>query len=249
MPEDRATHRHAPDTPRVSPLLAQIPNVLTVSRLVLAGAFFLALELARRPIHDEAWLLSAAAIFVVGATTDALDGFLARRWNVISVFGRVMDPVADKVLVLGAFVYLAGPAFLTTVQSPGGEVRPVQATAVDAWMVVVMLWRELVVTSLRAVLEARGVDFSASLTGKLKMISQSVAVPAVMALVALGSNLTGADPYSLPRPPMPDWINWTIRGVVWSTVLLTFLSAIPYLVRGATLMRQSSKDVANGGGR
>lgn len=228
--------------PAVSPALAQVPNLLTVSRLALAAAFFASLELARRPIHDEAWLVSAAAIFALGAITDALDGWLARRWHVTSVFGRVMDPVADKVLVIGAFVYLAGPAFLTTVQTVEGGVRPVQATAVDAWMVVVILGRELIVTSLRAVLESRGVDFAASLTGKLKMIAQSVAVPTVLGLVAIGSNLTGADPYTLPRPPMPDWINWTIRITVWSTVAITCASLVPYLTRGWKLLRSGPRE-------
>lgn len=222
--------------PAVSPALAMLPNILTVSRFVLAAAFFASLELARRPIHDEAWLVSAAAVFALGAITDALDGYLARRWNVVSVFGRVMDPVADKVLVIGAFIYLAGPAFLTTVQHADGP-RPVQATAVDAWMVVVIMTRELLVTSMRAVLESRGVDFSASITGKLKMIAQSVAVPTVLALVAIGSNATGASPYELPRPPMPEWITTAIRAVVWTTIALTVLSVVPYVARGARLLR------------
>lgn len=223
----------------VSPALAALPNVLTISRLVLAAAFFLSLELARRPIHDQWWLCSAAALFALAAATDALDGWLARRWNVVSVFGRVMDPVADKVLIIGAFIYLAGPAFLTTVQTRGGMVKPVQATAVDAWMVVVILLRELVVTSLRAMLEARGVEFAASLTGKAKMIAQAGSVPTVLLLVAIGSHLTGANPYDLPRPPMPDWINLLIRVVVWATVAITAASAVPYITRAMRLMRET----------
>ncbi len=231
----------APDsaTPRVSPWLASVPNVLTLSRLVLAAAFFLSLELARRPIHDEWWLSAAAALFILGALTDALDGWLARRWNAVSVFGRIMDPVADKILVIGAFIYLAGPAFLTTVVTRAGVVKPVQATAVDSWMVVVILLRELLVTSIRAMLESRGVDFSAGLSGKAKMVAQSVAVPTVLGLVALGSRLTAANPYDLPRPPMPDWINLALRAVVWTTVALTIVSAVPYVVRGARLLKAS----------
>lgn len=215
---------------------ARLPNILTLSRLILAALFFLSLELARRPIHDKWWLLSAAALFAIGALTDALDGHLARRWGVVSVFGRVMDPVADKILVVGAFIYLAGPAFLTTVVTARGVERPVQATAVDAWMVVVILARELLVTSLRSLFEARGADFSASLSGKAKMVAQSVAVPTVLILISLGSHLTDSDPYHLPRPPMPDWINWSIRLTVWTTVLLTVLSAFPYIARALRLI-------------
>lgn len=220
--------------------MASIPNVLTVSRLVLAGLFFLSLELARRPIHDELWLLSAAGLFALGAVTDALDGYLARRWNAISVFGRVMDPVADKVLVVGAFIYLAAPMFLTTVQTKAGVIKPVQATAVDAWMVVVILARELIVTSLRGVLEARNIDFSASLSGKAKMIAQSIAVPTVLVLLCLGTMMTDADPYHLPRPPMPDWINWCIRAVVWSTVAITVVSVVPYVHRAARIIAEEA---------
>lgn len=223
---------------------SRLPNILTLSRLILAALFFLSLELARRPIHDKWWLLSAAALFVIGALTDALDGYLARRWKVISVFGRIMDPVADKILVVGAFVYLAGPAFLTTVVTPRGLEKPVQATAVDAWMVVVILARELLVTSLRSVLESAGVDFSASLTGKAKMLAQAIAVPTVLCLVAIGSHLTDSDPYNLPRPPMPDWINWSIRITVWTTVAATILSAIPYIIRASRLIAAHKKSRA-----
>ncbi len=215
----------------------ELPNLLTLSRLVLAAGFFIALELARRPIHDEWWLLSAAALFILAALTDALDGFLARRWNVVSVFGRVMDPVADKILVIGAFVYLAAPAFLTTVSHHDGTVRFVQATAVAPWMVVVIIARELLITSLRGLLEARGVDFSASLPGKAKMIAQSVAVPAVLTLLSIGSALTHADPTALPRPPMPAWITWSIALTVWTTVIITALSAVPYILRALRLLR------------
>lgn len=238
MGSTRSSPRAAP---RVSALLALLPNALTVSRLVLAAAFFLSLELARRPLHDERWLSAAAALFVLGALTDALDGWLARRWNVESAFGRIMDPVADKVLIIGAFIYLAGPTFLTTVHTPAG-VKPVQATAVDAWMVVVILLRELIVTSIRAMLESRGVEFSASITGKAKMLAQSIAVPTVLGLVALGSKLTGGSPYDLPRPPMPDWINIALRLVVWTTVGLTLASVVPYVVRARRLIRDAGED-------
>lgn len=226
--------------PLVSPALAALPNILTISRLVLAALFFASLELARRPIHDEWWLCSAAGLFIAGAATDALDGWLARRWNVITVFGRVMDPVADKVLVIGAFIYLAGPAFLTTVVTRNGVIKPVQATAVDSWMVVVILVRELIVTSLRSILESRGMDFSASITGKLKMIAQCVAVPLVLALVALGSRMTGASPYDLPRPPMSDTINFSIRAVVWTTVFITAISVIPYITRAYRMVKSQT---------
>jgi len=224
-----------------------VPNTLTLLRFLFAALFFLALEIARRPIHDEVALLTAAGLFCLAALTDVIDGPLARRWNAVSPFGRIMDPVADKVLVVGAFVYLAGPAFLTTIQTSRGD-RPVQASGVDPWMVVVILTRELLVTSLRGWIESRGVDFSANMWGKAKMVAQSVAVPAVLVFVSIGSNLSRSrtDPYELPRPPFPEWVVWSIRLVVWTTVLVTALSAIPYVTRSISLI---ARRTANQTGR
>ncbi len=68
------------------------------------------------------------------------------------------------------------------------------------------------------------------------MLAQSVAVPTVLSLISLGSHLTDSDPYHLPRPPMPDWINHSIRITVWTTVLLTLLSALPYIFRALALI-------------
>src|SRR5215831_10681530 len=85
-----------------------VPNILTVSRLALAAAFFVVLSPwqyekspALRGSGPDWRLLFSAVLFVVAAITDALDGLLARRWGVVSVFGRVMDPFADKILVIG----------------------------------------------------------------------------------------------------------------------------------------------------
>src|SRR5262249_32747471 len=95
-----------------------LPNLLTCARVVFACAFFVALSLwtyedspARYGIGVDWTLLAAMLVFVLAAVTDALDGYLARRWDAVSVFGRIMDPFADKLLVIGAFVFLASPAF------------------------------------------------------------------------------------------------------------------------------------------
>ena len=90
----------------------QLPNTLTVLRAVLAGGFFAALNAYRYPDENILWGNIAIALFCAAAATDALDGYLARRWHVESVFGRIMDPFCDKVLIMGAFIYLTGPRFL-----------------------------------------------------------------------------------------------------------------------------------------
>lgn len=228
---------------------SRIPNALTLSRLAMAAVFFWLLAM-HRPAVDAivrtdsvverlggAWretpeLLVATALFVVAALTDALDGFLARRWKVISRFGRVMDPLADKVLVLGAFVMLAGPGFVRE-DAEGAWL----VTRFEPWMVVVVLTRELLVTSLRGVLEAEGLDFSAGLSGKLKMIAQSVAVPLILLIVALTPTDRGG-----------AW-DIALRGIAWATVLITAASGVPYVVRSVRLSAAGAGPQGRGGAR
>ena len=98
------------------PVRRNLPNFLTVLRLVIAMAFFATMSVSvLRGVDLEAsrqlWGNISVALFVVAAITDALDGYLARRWSVVSDFGRIMDPFCDKVLVLGTFAYLPVPRF------------------------------------------------------------------------------------------------------------------------------------------
>jgi CDP-diacylglycerol--glycerol-3-phosphate 3-phosphatidyltransferase len=159
-------------------------------------------------------LLIAVALFVLAAITDALDGYLARKWQVVSVFGRVMDPFADKLLVLGAVVMLATPQF--EIAASDGSAM---AAGFTGWMAVVILARELLVTSIRGVFEARGIDFSASATGKAKMIAQSVAVPACLFVAGVWAG------------DQPQWAGWLVTLAAWGTTLVTAASAVPYVTR------------------
>lgn len=214
--------------PAPTSIRRHIPNALTISRIVLAVAFFAVLAGWQVPhilfarVEGPDWrLLLCAGLFVAAAVTDALDGFLARRWKVVSMFGRVVDPVADKVLVLGAFVFLAGPAF-----SVGQGRSSLQVTGVEPWMVVVVLSRELLVTWLRAVAEARGIAFGADASGKAKMILQSVVVPLILLLIAITSPVQWG-----PDGPVRSPAGLVIRAVIWLTVLVTAASGIPYGLR------------------
>lgn len=205
---------------------AWIPNALTMARVVMAVVFFVMLAVwprMGRPAGDatgpgvDPWLLWAWPLFIVAALTDVLDGYLARRWNVITRFGRIMDPFADKVLVLGAFMFLAGPAFERVAED---GVR-YQLSGVAPWMVVVMLSRELLVTSIRGVLEADGVQFGADVIGKVKMFVQSATVPTVLGIISIYGGLPGSTGHAV------------ILGFVWATVIITALSGVPYCWRAA----------------
>ncbi len=196
----------------------KLPNALTAARLVMAALFFVLLALFDASSPDSMpWvLLVAMGLFVVAAATDFLDGYLARRWNAVSVFGRVMDPFADKILVLGAFVMLAGPNFETEAEAMLSGVAP--------WMVVTIIARELLVTSLRGLCESRGISFSAVRAGKLKMVAQSVSVPLILLLAWLGSGRGAEEPNSA----MLAANGW----IAVATTVITALSAIPYLTIG-----------------
>ncbi|CAE7200853.1 unnamed protein product [Symbiodinium necroappetens] len=226
--------RDGPPGPPRSPLSPlergvkrHIPNLLTVGRLVGAGVF-IALLSVWDTASDPALLLVSAAVFAIAVVTDALDGYLARKWEVVSMFGRVMDPLADKVIVLGGFVMLASPAFVL------GDGRMLSGVA--SWMVVVILARELLVTAIRSVMEARGIDFSASLSGKLKMILQSVAIPAILVLAWMHQNGDGA-----------GWIVEANRWVAWAVVAVTVVSGVPYVTRADSVLDRLG-DVSDGDG-
>ena len=200
----------APPTP--TPFQHHFPNALVWLRLVLASVFVAILAVA--DTASSSLLLLAAAIFSLAALTDTLDGHLARRWRVVSRFGRVMDPFADKVLILGAFVMLAGPAFTREQGIDLGY----PASGVHPWMAVVILARELLVTSLRALVEGEGGDFSADWAGKIKMIVQSIAVPIILLTLAWGRWSPGEPGRTV------------IDIAAWTTVVVTLASGIPYLL-------------------
>ncbi len=195
-----------------------LPNGLTILRLVLAAAFFATLNAYRYPDTNTLWANVAAGLFILAAITDALDGWLARRWQVVSVFGRIMDPFCDKVLVLGGFIYLAGPRFVVP-EWVRDDSFFTMSTGVYPWMVAVLLARELLVTGFRGEAEAMGQSFASAWAGKWKMILQSVAIPTVIFLVADFD--TGAS----------AWARYTCYGVVYVTVIVTIWSGVPYLSR------------------
>jgi len=208
-----------------------IPNQLTVLRLLLAAAFFVILNMYRYPDGPTWALWVAFALFIVGAVTDALDGYLARLWKAESRFGRIMDPVCDKVLVLGAFMYLAGPRFVIPQAAAAGEFFNM-ASGLYPWMVAIMLTRELLVTAIRGELEADGIYFPSKLMGKLKMILQSIVVPVILFIVSF-------DPH---HNEQHAWMTIVRDAFVYSTVAVTALSGWPYITGAMRAGRGTRKE-------
>ena len=196
-------------------LLLSIPNQLTIMRLVLSVVFFVLLGLVGHGTYAgfgrTVALNGSAAIFGLAVLTDFLDGYLARRWGLVSTFGRIADPFADKIVVCGGFIMLIGIS--------GGLIEP--------WYAVVILFREFLVSGLRSFLESRGVAFGATFSGKLKMVLQSVTIPVVILYEANFAD--GSRELDLARLV-------TLTFLVL-TLLLTLVSSIGYVQRAIKLIR------------
>ena len=167
-----------------------LPNLITFSRLLLAILLFALID-------NGQWMLTSAFLFVFAASTDFLDGWLARRYGQVTTLGRIMDPFVDKIIVGGTFLFLL---------APGSG----QSSGVNSWMVVIVIGREMFVSSLRGFLEQQGRDFSASMIGKIKMVLQCVAVTAV--LLSLVPELHW--PWLIPARDVLLWI--AVAVTVWS---------------------------------
>ncbi len=140
------------------------PNLLTLLRVLSIPALVVALLTEFKGKEIVSFI-----IFFLAALTDMLDGFLARRKKQITAFGQLMDPIADKLLVASALICL------------------VELGAVPAWMVVIIIGRELAVSGFRAVAASKGVNIAASVLGKIKMISEAVTI----CLLILGDKYLG----------------------------------------------------------
>jgi CDP-diacylglycerol--glycerol-3-phosphate 3-phosphatidyltransferase len=204
----------------------QLPNALTVLRLVLAGAFFASLNAFRYPAEHVGWGNLAIVLFITAVITDAFDGHLARKWHAESVFGRIMDPFCDKVLILGAFIYLIGPRF--TIPERITEFHNM-ATGVYPWMVMLILARELLVTGIRGVIESMGFSAASKWSGKAKMILQSIAIPIVLFLTI---NF---------QPSQHGWASWINFSLVYLTLIVTLWSGLPYVLGLQTMLVQQAR--------
>jgi CDP-diacylglycerol--glycerol-3-phosphate 3-phosphatidyltransferase len=180
-----------------------LPNRITLARLGVALLLFVILSL---PVT---WRYAAGfVLFVIATGSDWVDGFLARRFGMVTVLGRILDPFVDKILICGTLVFLTA--------DPRMQSRP---ELLQPWMVVVVLARELLVTALRSWVEERGQDFSAQTAGKLKMVLQSVAGAAGLLFLAVGADTSFAW----------AWLYWVVVASVWAMVAITLYSGIVYI--------------------
>jgi len=216
----------------------KLPNQLTMARLVLAGGFFALLGAYPAPTPagvrgaGPALLAVAFGVYIVAGITDVLDGYLARKWDLTSAFGRIVDPFVDKVLVVGAFAMLTGSNFVLVegFHSEWERSLPTwlnggMASCVQAWMVVVVLAREMMVSAVRGYSESQGRAFPATVWGKAKMLTQSVAICTL--LVGVG------------YVTQPRWAVVVKLVCVWTAVIVTVLSGFAYVTKARKLLMET----------
>ena len=199
-----------------APQLLNVPNKLTLSRIILSLVLFVFLIFG---FYQTSFIL-----FVIAAGTDWIDGYWARKYGQITKLGRVLDPFADKFFICGCYILLAAvPAFDSGVFPSG----------IAPWMAVVVVGRELLVTTLRAFVEQGGGDFSAKWVGKWKMLLQCLAAGWSIVHLTYIDQTTN----SWSTTP-PNWMTHGLIVVVWASVLLTLYSAIEYVQAALTQLRQ-----------
>jgi CDP-diacylglycerol--glycerol-3-phosphate 3-phosphatidyltransferase len=185
--------------------LVNVPNLLTISRVpltVVLCAF----------IDARVWV-AALATFIVASLTDWIDGWWARRFNQMSAFGRVFDPLTDKILLGSAFIFL--------VRVPDSGMEP--------WMVALIIGRELLITGVRGYVESLGKKFGADWFGKLKTILQCLWLLAVLLYLSL-QHQSWAD--SLVPP-----VEMLHYGLLYAMIAATVLSGLQYCAKAWKLLR------------
>lgn len=213
-----------------------IPNALTILRIVLClvmfAAFYLMFEglhgRVLMPIFDTAGPLAWTILvsFYLAALTDFLDGYLARRWNVVSTLGAVLDPIADKILVCGAIIGLI------IIQGP----LRVLDDSLGGWIIIpgtLILFREFAVSAMREVLAPKGIKLPVTFLAKTKTTLQLLSLAALILLIFWPA--WGLPPIS--------WLQQAIDGAKWMfgfAAVITLWTGIEYAMYAAKALKQQA---------
>lgn len=183
-----------------------IANKLTISRIILTFIFMI--FLFSKGLVSK---ITALAVFTIASWTDFLDGFLAKKRNEISDFGKFMDPIADKILVLSAFL-----AF-------------VELKLIPAWIVVIIVFREFIITGLRLIALAKGELIEAEMAGKHKTISQMVSIYVVLFFIVFKQSSTSV--FGFWNENLEFLLRQIIFYMMIITAVLTVISGVSYLIK------------------
>ena len=177
-----------------------LPNKLTVTRVILIPFFVFALLYQGGDTQTFRW--AAAAVFSVASLTDLLDGKIARKYNLVTNFGKFMDPLADKLLVCSALICL------------------IELRQLPAWMVIIIISREFIISGFRLVASDNGIVIAASYWGKFKTTFQMIAV--ILLIV------------NLPA------LTFITNLCVWAALVLTVVSLVDYLFKNHKVLTEGS---------
>jgi len=185
-----------------------LPNKLTLMRLGLTVLFVIALS-----ITFPYRLTTALVVFVIASLTDYLDGFLARKYDLITDFGKLMDPLADKILTAAAFICL------------------IQYDALPVWVVIIIISREFLITGLRLLASSKGIVLPAEKLGKHKTAWQMITIFFFLTLLA-------AREFPHNNAALLSWL-WQKAGpiLIAITVILTAYSGLAYLWKNRELIK------------
>ncbi len=172
-------------------VIFNIPNRITLSRLLLAIVFFVLLTHRHFNV--------ALVIFFVAVATDWLDGYLARKWELSTDLGRLVDPFVDKVIICGTFIIFVSVA----------------ENLLAPWMVITIVAREFLVSSIRGFSESKGVKFASNIWGKTKMFIQSWTICSMLLYYAHFENVI--------------WAEYLVTTFLWITIIVTIGSGMTYI--------------------
>lgn len=178
-----------------------LPNQLTMARIFAIPAFIIVLMMGFR--------VTATIIFIAAALTDMLDGKIARKYNLVTNFGKLMDPLADKLLTMSAFICFVGL----------GDI--------PAWMVIVILGREFIITGMRQVAAAEGIVIAAGWSGKIKTVCQMIAIPLIM----LNNWPFSLLPFYCPADQV----------MLWAALVMTIWSGAEYIIKNKEVFSMKNK--------
>ena len=189
-----------------------LPNKLTITRIILTFIFiyFISQE-------GFVYITAATLLFILACLTDFADGYIAKKRHQVSDFGKLMDPIADKFLILAAFL-----AF-------------VRMQIVENWMVILILGREIIVTSLRISALNKGKVLAAERAGKHKTVSQMVAIFAILGFIIFKESLYSRSQWS---EAIEVWWKCGIDILMLITVGLTLISGLSYLWNNRKLIHE-----------
>jgi len=180
-----------------------LPNKLTVLRMIMVPFFCFFYLTSLVPEPAKYWI--SLAIFALASYTDHLDGKIAREQHLITDFGKFMDPLADKLLVCSAFICF------------------VESGQVPAWMTIILIGREFIISGFRLVAAGKGVVIAANMWGKIKTVVQMAAVIAIL------------------LPLSYDWLVVLRWILLYASVALTIISVVDYIVLNAHVLKESDE--------